>query len=163
MRDLNRAGTLPQPHENVELSVVRFCSGFWVEYTASSRADLIAAGLLDAYMLEKIATQKRGARKDAAGFRFMLWERGGKCRLRRTPKTDAEALDLLGVRELYPSGIPPYSRDNEARAEPSTQGLTMKQRPIGRFRRLVEWASCENVIWPNWHRVSAEAYLATKA
>lgn len=93
------------------------------------------------------------------------WESGEPIRL-TFDVCRYNAPGLPGVRELCPEGFDDDDVDQDDRRvvmsaegarpapgpfEKRTEGLRVKRaRRVGRRQRIVQWASGENVIWPNW-------------
>lgn len=167
---------LAAPHECIEVKTYRWRFIFEVRYTAPSQAALIAAGVLDGFMLNKIATQKRGKRKDANGVKFRFWERKGVACVIRELSDMALALELPGVRDLYPDGIPDWQepeRESDRHENPYLDrklreiapacgdfGVTTRNRAVGRFQRMVEYVSVGPVVVPNWLTIRAHVLAA---
>ena len=167
-----RKGRLAAPHDSVELSTYRWRGHLEITYTAPTRDALIAANVLDDYMLQKIAIQKRGARKDAKGVKFQCWHLRGVWRLRREAKDMAVAMELPGIRELYPDGVPDWEQPRAYEdtylervlrdIAPACGSHVMKTRnkAVGRFQRIVEYVTVGPVVVPNWLVIRGEVLLA---
>lgn len=148
--------------------------GVYVQYIGPSPEALQEAGCITPAMQEAIQTpaghgSKR--RRDEDGDEFCRSKRPTKAQphrvmvIRYIRSSEQKALRLAGVREmLAPAGDLTTSQQAAVwsgravlAAEGETEGgLTMKQRTVGRFQRAVEYATCENLIVPNWMALVAE-------
>lgn len=172
---IERRGTMPAPHEHVTVEVSRpgeYTHRYVVFYTARP-AELRAAGLVTALMEDKILNQRAGHHMDDNHHAFrllpandgdplpkrVLWASVEPIRLCYYRMYAARLLYMPAVAALFPEGIP---TDDEQEEISPPAGLKVRQRAVGRFQRLVEYANIGNTIWPNWQKIAALAYLATK-
>lgn len=181
----DRKGTLPAPNQHIEISVTAWsATSFTVDYIARPQ-ELVAAGLVTSYMEGKILSQRSGIHMDEAGRRFklapiaqyprppkrVLWEGAEPVALRFYDASRRAVLDLPGVRELYPDGLPSQEERNrgirenpglgdrvcgslsaQACAYAETVGRVISRaRPVGRSQRLMRWSLINGtVIAPDW-------------
>lgn len=127
----DRNGTLPAPHQHVEISVTAWtATRFVVDYIGRPR-ELVAAGLVTPSMEAKIANQRAGIQLDDNGRRFrlgpishdapkrLLWESILPIKLQYYRVSRHAVLKLPGVSALYPEGLPTQEeRDAAIRENP---------------------------------------------
>lgn len=151
---------LPAPHDNDDV-----CA-YWsdldrcvrIECIADAPEQLVAAGLADPHMVEK---RQRGApkvrRKPEERFQFDV--RKGWVRLLRRA-TFEQARSMAGVQEFFRDGDPRIGASNalELSRRTGKQGGAATVRPVGRFRRVVQWSVIDSIlIIPNWSLIKAQA------
>lgn len=180
----DRKGTLPA-HQYIEINVTAWSqTHFTVDYIARPQ-ELRSAGLVTELMEGKILHQRSGIHMDEAGRRFtlapisqfpkppkrVLWESSVTIALRYYDVSRRAVLDLPGVRELYPDGLPTQpERDRSIRENPgagdrvcgslSAQAcayaeavghVVSRSRAVGRSQRLMRWSLINGtVIAPDW-------------
>jgi hypothetical protein len=130
--------------------------GIFVRYIGPSLDALLAAKCITPSMYRAFRKPCPGVpRRDADGDAIRQVRKGKRIDVSLyIRRSEYKALRLAGVREtLAPKpatkGLPaPVLL--AAAAHGDIEGLRTKQRAVGRFQRLVEYATCENLIMPNW-------------
>jgi hypothetical protein len=157
----HREGKMAAPNQHVWISVQPMRSYFQVQYQGTQE-QLRRAGVVDAFMEERISTQRHGLKHDASGIPFSLrckgaeWIAGsirgfdgdGVTQVYRFPRIESEALTLPGVRDVWDADGP-----LAAAVSKPEDAIVTRDRPVGRWQRQVRWSLIENVIWPDWREV----------
>jgi len=165
--------TLPAPHGSISVSIERFAWGACVEYVGPSLEALREAGCIDEATYNEYAANPR--RRLCAWPQHECWRRNvysGKraptaIRIRHKLWDEAKARALPGVREAL-EGAPATPRALRvdlaqlARVGLETEVLRKKQRAVGRFQRLVEYVTCENLIVPNWSELVGARFASAE-
>jgi hypothetical protein len=158
---MSEGNQLPAPHASISVSVEWFGSGATIEYEGPDLQALLAAGCIDQATYNEYNANPRR--------RLCLWpshecwrsklyygrRSGARIKIKHTIWDDAKARSMPGVAD-YSRESAAFQDDSTralvhlAMAQRETEGLIKKQRAVGRFQRLVEYATCENLIVPNW-------------
>ncbi len=165
-------GSMPGMFAHIRMKVERWSYHFEVSYAAMPM-DLVAAGLVDPAMIERIFSSKPGPMFDSNGKRFSfgwspkyrsarrVWESGEPVTFIRFPRSDAEAMEMPGMHAMFPHGLP-QADPNEARRrrivedEIRTRTEVVRTRAIGRLQRVVSWTVVGSIITPDWTQIMAQ-------
>lgn len=166
--NIQRAATMPAPHEVISIKV-DFCD-YWSQvcYTGTP-AQLLAAGVVDAHMESKILHQGRGPMLSRDGVRFsvserpkrLAWEIGQTLSVTFRLRIPRDALNLPGIRDIFPSGLPKEQLHSDQQREADrTHDMAARSRCVGRFQRPVQWRAIGKVITVDWAGLRRERLTA---
>jgi hypothetical protein len=179
----DRSGTLAAPHACVAIAVTQQSGTRFAVEDTGTPAQLVAAGIVNEQMQEKILSQRSGVMIDSDGDAFKIqgkfgetkratWEAASRCTLTYYRIGSAAVLCLPGVAALFPSGLEVEERSAlNAQIEQLGQvvrvmreveegGGMQRCRIIGRKRREATWYALDDVLYVNWAAIVRDRILA---
>lgn len=147
---------LPAPHAAISVEVKR-CGGFAVvEYVGPSLEALHAAGCIDRVAFDLFSeTRQRIASSELGECKRQRWYssppgwkiiwRVWPSQLDRMP--GCSSADVAAMSRTEALALLSAMRESIGL---SGTGLRLRERAIGQHQRIVQWAECEGVIWPDW-------------
>jgi hypothetical protein len=150
--------------------------GIFVKYTGPDLESLLAAKCITPAMYRAFGKPCPGVRRrDVDGDAIRKVQKRGKVEVELyISHSEHKALRLAGVRQSLVDESKPVMTEPEALAALATGkrkqalaalasaaciedgGLRKKQRTVGRFQRLVEYATVGNLVIPNWSALVRE-------